>query len=92
MKSNKNTTTCKNKFLSLMNKKGWLVNSLVIIAVISVTLFVLIACWTEMPLEITILWLIISPIALAGTVITIFNGMYISKKGTIVFIPDLRIK
>ena len=92
MTSNNGLTTYKNKRLSFINKG-------IITMLLGVSLIVIIPCsylmfsyWSEMPIFIKIFWPIVLPIILMGIIITPLNGMVITKKGTIFFVPDFRIK
>lgn len=91
MKTKQCSKNNKNKYLAFMDNKRLLVNSLLIVFFTGVLCF-LFAYWTEMPVFIKIFWPILSLIAVTGAVMTIFNGMYINKKGTVVFVPDLIVK
>lgn len=88
--SNNGLTNCKK--MSFINKK-------IIVFLLTILLIVIVCCsyfvfafWVEMPMLIRIFWPILSIILLMGILITPLNGIVIGKKGTIVFIPDFRIK
>lgn len=92
MMSNNGLMTYKNKCLSFINKG-------IITLLLGVLLIVIVPCsyllftyWSEMPIFIKIFWSILLVIIFIGVIITPLNGMIITKKGTILFLPDFRLK
>ena len=92
MKSNNGSMSCKNAYLSFINKKLLLGLFSVLIALILICAYFMVAYWNEMPIAIKILGPIIMAIAFVGILITPLNGMYINKNGAIIFVSDFRIK
>ena len=92
MNSNKEQTTVKTKFLSFINKVGLMLSfSLLLLILIPITCLV-VEHWYEMPTAIQIFAPMIGAIIVIGIAFTPFNGMMITKKGTVWFIPDFRVK
>lgn len=92
MMSNNGLMTYKNKWLSFINK-GTIVLLLVLLMMIIVPFsYLVFAYWLEMPIFIKIFLPILSAIILIGVIITPLNGMIITKKGSILFLPDFRFK
>ena len=92
MMSNNGLMTCKSKWLSFINKGTitlLLGGGLIVIIPCSYLVF---AYWYEMPIFIQLFWPILLTIIFIGTIITPLNGMIITKKGTILFLPDFRFK
>lgn len=90
--SNNGLITYKNKWLSFINK-GIIVLLLVLLTmIIALFSYLLFAYWSEMPIFIKIFWPILSAIIFMGVIIAPLNGMVITKKGTILFLPDFRLK
>lgn len=92
MMSNNGLMTYKNKWLSFINKG-------IITLLLGLLLIVIVPCsyllfthWSEMPIFIKIFWPILSAIIFIGIIITPFNGMIITRKGTVLFLPDFRLK
>lgn len=90
--SNNGLLTYKNKWLSFINKG-------IITLLLEVVLIVIVPCscllftyWSEMPIFIKIFWPILLALIFIGIIITPLNGMIITKKGTILFLPDFRLK
>ena len=82
MKSNNGSMSCKNAYLSFINKKLLLGLFSVLIAVIVICAYFMVAYWNEMPIAIKILGPIIMAIAFVGILITPLN----------IFVSDFRIK
>lgn len=80
------------KKLSFINKKVLVFLFMILLIIIVCCSYFVFVFWVEMPMLIRIFWPILSIILLTGSLITPLNGMVIGKKGTIVFIPDFRIK
>ena len=92
MMSNNGLMTYKNKWLSFINK-GIIVLLLVLLMMMIVPFsYLLFAYWSEMPIFIKIFWPILSAIIFMGVIITPLNGMVITKKGSVLFLPDFRFK
>ena len=92
MMSNNGLMTYKNKWLSFINKG-------IITLLLGLLLIVIVPCscllfiyWSEMPIFIKIFWPILLAIIFIGIIITPLNGMIITKKGTLLFFPDFRLK
>lgn len=92
MMSNNGLMTYKNKWLSFINN-GTIVLFLGLIMIIIVPCsYLLFTYWSEMPIFIKIFGPILLVIIFIGLIITPLNGMIITKKGTILFLPDFRLK
>ena len=92
MMLNNGLMTSKNKWLSFINK-GVIVLLLGLLLMIIVPLsYLLFVYWSEMPIFIKIFWPILLAIIFMGVLITPLNGMVITKKGTVFFLPDFRLK
>lgn len=90
--SNNGSMTYKNKWLSFINK-GIIVLLLGLLLMIIVPFsYLLFVYWSEMPIFIKIFWPILLAIIFIGVIITPLNGMVITKKGTVLFLPDFRLK
>lgn len=92
MMSSNGLMTYKNKWLSFINKG-------IITLLLGLLLMVIIPCsylmftyWSEMPILIKIFWPILLSFIFIGIIITPLNGMIITKKGTVLFLPDFRLK
>lgn len=90
--SNSGFMNCKSKCLSFINKG-------VITLLLGVSLIVIIPCswfvfafWSEMPILIKIFEPFLLTLIFIGMILTPFNGMFITKKGTVFFLPDFRLK
>ena len=92
MTSNNGLMTYKNIFLSFINKGIMFLLFIFLMLIIVPCSCLIFSYWSEVPIIIKIGWIILLPIILFGILITPLNGMFISKKGNVVFIPDLRIK
>lgn len=92
MMSNNGLITYKNIRVSFINKgiAALLLGGLMII--IAPCSYLLFAYWSEMPILIKIFWPILSTIVVVVIIITPFNGMIITQKGTVLFLPDFRLK
>lgn len=89
---NNGLMTYKNIFLSFINKG---IISLLIISLMIIILpcsYLVFAFWSEMPIFMKVFWPIFLVVLIVGIIIVPFNGMIISRRGVIVFIPDYRIK
>lgn len=69
-----------------------LFTNILILLFISLSGYLVFVYWSDMPLFFKVFWPIIMLICLVWIVIAPFNGLFITKKGTGVFIPDFRIK
>lgn len=92
MMSSNGLTTYKNKYLSFINKGTITILLGVSLMVIVPCSYLLFTYWSEMPILIKIFWPILLVIIFIGLIITPLNGMIITKKGTIIFFPDFRMK
>lgn len=92
MISNNGLMIYKNKWLSFINKGtvALLLGLLLMIIIPCSSLFFV--YWLEMPIFIKIFWPILLAIIFIGVIIIPLNGMIITKKGTILFLPDFRLK
>ncbi len=91
MRLNNGLTIYKNKHISFINKIAIILLQIISLLVIVPCSYMVFAYWFEMPLLIKIFWPIILIIILIGIIITPFNGMTITKRGTILFLPDFRL-
>jgi len=90
--SSNGLTIYKNKWISFINKGIiTLLLGLLLILIVPCT-YLMFVYWSEMPILIKIFWPILSTIIYIGVIITPLNGMIVTKKGTILFIPDFRLK
>lgn len=90
--SNNGLMTYKNKWLSFINK-GIIVLLLgLLLMIIAPLSYLLFTYWSEMPIFIKIFWPILLAIIFIGVIITPLNGMVITKKGSVLFLPDFRFK
>lgn len=92
MKTNNKSIVCKNKYLSFMNRAWAFISVFTVLCIFGAGLYLLIRFWIDIPVVLKILLPIVSLIIFLGEIFIPFNGMYIGKKGTVVFVPDLRIK
>lgn len=60
--------------------------------IIASSAYLVFAFGSEMPLLIKIFWPVVALISLIGVLISPLNGMFVGKRGTVWFIPDIRIK
>ena len=92
MISKNGCTVCKNKYLSFINKISiWLLVSIIAIMFIPF-ICLMFAYWSRIPLIIKVISIITLPIFYVSWMMILLNGMVISPKGYIWFIPDIRIK
>ncbi len=90
--SNKQSKTYKRKYLSFTNKGVMLfIYCLLLLVMIPFSKFVF-DHWSEVPIFIKIFWPIIMLVIATGIITTPLNGMFLTKNGTIFFVPDFRIK
>lgn len=92
MTSNNGLMNYKNKWLSFINKGLITLLLVVLLIVIAPCSYLSFTYWSEMPIFIKIFWPILLTITFVGLIVTPFNGMFITKKGTILFLPDFRLK
>ena len=92
MMSNNGLMICENKWLSFINKAIIVLLFWLLLIVIIPCSYLIFTYWSEMPIFIKMFWPIFLIIIFAGIIITLLNGMFISKKGTILFLPDFRLK
>ncbi len=91
MMSNNGSMTYKSKRLSFINKGTIaLLLGVLLIATIPCS-YLMFTYWSEMPILIKIFGPIFLLIIFLGIIITPINGMMITKKGTILFLPDFRL-
>lgn len=90
--SNNGLMTYKNRWLSFINKGIITILLGVLLLVIIPCSYLLFAFWSEMPIFIKIFWPVLLVIVFLGLIITPLNGMIVTKKGTILFLPDFRLK
>lgn len=90
--SNNGLMIYKNKYISFINKS-------VGAACVVMLMIVLVACvrfmflfWSELPIIIKVIGPTISAIISVAILLMPLNGMFITKNGTIVFVPDFRVK
>ena len=88
---NNGLMTYKGKWLSFINKRMIPLLCLLMIVIVPCSYF-LFAYWSEMPILLKVFGPIIFAIVFIGVIITPLNGMIITKKGTIIFLPDFRLK
>lgn len=92
MMSNNGLMIYKSKWLSFINKKAISLLLGILLIVIIPCSYLLFTYWSEMPIFIKIFWPLLLTIIFIGVIITPFNGMIITKKATILFLPDFRLK
>lgn len=93
MMSNNGLMTYKNIRLSFINRGIiTLLLMLLFIIIIVPCSYLLFKYWSEMPIFLKMFWPIISIIIFMGLIITPLNGMFFTKKGTVLFLPDFRFK
>ncbi len=92
MMSNNGLMTYKNKWLSFINKGIITLLLGLLLIVIVPSSYLMFTYWSEMPIFIKIFWPVLLAIVFIGIIITPLNGMIITKKGTILFLPDFRLK
>ena len=92
MMSNNGLMTYKNISLSFINKGIAFLSFIFLMLIIVPCSCFMFFYWSEIPMLMKIGCIILLPIILFGILITPFNGMFISKRGNVIFIPDLRIK
>lgn len=90
--SNNGLMTYKNKWVSFINKGIMTLLLGVLLIVIIPCSYLIFAYWSEMPTFIKIFWPVLLAIIFIGIIIAPLNGMIITKKGTILFLPDFRLK
>ena len=90
--SNNGLMTYKNKCLSFINKGMITILQGALLIVIVPWSYLLFTYWSEMPIFIKMFWPILLAIVFTGVIITPLNGMIVTKKGTLLFLPDFRLK
>lgn len=92
MTSNNGLMTYKKIWLSFINK--WIISLLLVVLLIVMVpcSYLVFTYWLEMPILIKIFSPILLALIIMGIIITPLNGMIITKKGTILFLPDFRLK
>src|SRR5690554_1312184 len=92
MTSNNGLMTYKKIYLSFLNKTiSVLLFGLLLVVFLPCT-YLVFTYWSEIPLFMKILWPMLLTVIFVGIIITPLNGMIITKQGTILFLPDFRIK
>ncbi len=90
--SNNGSTICKTKYLTFITKGIPMLLLCVLSIIIIAFSFIVFSYSTEIPLVLKLMWSIIAFICVLGPIITALNGMIITKKEKIIFIPDVRLK
>lgn len=90
--SNNGLMTYKNRWLSFINKGIMTLLLGLLLIVIVPCSYLLFMYWSEMPIFIKMFWPVLLVIIFAGLIITPLNGMIITEKGTVLFLPDFRLK
>lgn len=89
--ANNDLTIYKNKHISFINKIAIILLQIISLLIIVPCSYMVFAYWFEMPILIKIFWPILLLVILIGIIITPFNGITITKRGTILFLPDFRL-
>ena len=92
MMSKNGLITDKNQKISFISKDITVLLFSLLLAVIVTCSCIMFVYWSEMPILIKIFGPILLAITFIGIIITLLNGMIITKKGTILFFPDFRVK
>lgn len=92
MESNNGFTICTNKAMNFINKKVLVFVPILLLAILIPCIWVMVSYWSECPIVLRIMGITLLSIICLGLISIPFNGMYITKKGNILFIPDFRIK
>lgn len=92
MISNNGLMTYKKIYLSFINKTIMTLLFGLLLIVIFPCSYLVFVHWSEMPIFMKILWPMLLTIIFIGIIITPLNGMIITKRGTILFLHDFRIK
>ena len=91
MISNNGLTICKSKYLSFINKWMLIPLLLVLLLVLAPCSCLMIAYWSNMPIIVKIFMPPLLAVSFLGTVSAPLNGMVITKKGKILFLPGIRL-
>ncbi len=78
--------------LCFINKTFLLLSLIIAMCVIGPCTYLVIFHWSEMPLLMKISWPIVVLSFLSAFIVIPFNGLWITKNGCVVFVPDYRIK
>lgn len=92
MGSNNGLTICTNKAMNFINKKVLVFVPILLSAILIPCIWVMVSYWSECPIVLRIMGITLLSIICLGLISIPFHGMYITKKGNILFIPDFRIK
>jgi hypothetical protein len=92
MALNNGSMTYNRKYVSFINKGVMLLLYGLLLLVIIPCSYLMFAYWFEMPILIQILGPILLAFVLAGIAMSPLNGIIITRKGTLLFIPDFRVK
>jgi len=92
MLSNNGLMNEKNKFFSFINKGIMILMYALLLTIIFPCFYFIFLYWSEMSILVKIFCPILFVTTFIGIIITPFNGMMITKNGTIIFLPDFRLK
>lgn len=92
MTSKNGSTRCKNISLSFISMAGIWLLEIILLAVFIPMFYCIVVYWLEMPILMKILGPILFAILLPSMVLMPINGMVITKKNKVYFMPDIRIK
>lgn len=79
-------------YLSFINKRKLLFHCSILIIILALCSYAIFTYWLEFLWILRILWLIILAFCVIGVLMLPFNGLWIRPDGTMLFIPDIRIK
>ena len=88
---NNGSMTSKRTYLSFINKGFAALYIIISMIIIVPCVFFMFSYWNDMPATIKVVGPSISVIVFLAVFLVPFQGMWITKKGTIVFVPDFRI-
>ena len=92
MLSNNGLMNEKNIFFSFINKGIMILMYALLLTIIFPCFYFIFLYWSEMSILVKIFCPILFVTTFIGIIITPFNGMMITKNGTIIFLPDFRLK
>lgn len=90
--SNNGSMIYKRKCLSFINKIPMMLLYILLLLILTPLSCIFFTIWDEIPLIMKIIWPILLAIVLIGIIFTFLNGMLITRRGTVLFVPDLRVK
>lgn len=90
--SSNGSTTYKLKRITFFNKPMVTLLSSAALIVLIPCSYIMLAYWSDMPLPIKLFVPIVFIIVFVGIIMVPLNGMLITKRGTVLFVPDLRLK